>query len=98
MTEPVDTKIVMHRLDSIDKTLVRITESLDRLVRVEERQMQMHQAIERAFESIAEADTRLSVIERKLPDVARTSVWVDRAVWGTAAAGVMYVLKKTGLL
>lgn len=93
-----DAKVLLHRLNSIDSMLERITKSIDRLVIVEERQAQMHAAVERSFRSIEGLEERVIEIERRLPEVTRTSKWVDLAVYGLAGAGLMYVLKKTGLL
>lgn len=98
MAGDVDLKVVLHRLDAVDKTLERITESVDRLVRVEERQTHTNAAVERAFSQIKEQDKRVSAIELKLPDVTRTSVWVDRAAVFVLTAVGMLALKKMGLL
>lgn len=90
--------VVLHRLDAIDKTLGRITDSLDRLVRVEERQAQTNAAVERSFKAIEALEKRVVPLELAATLTTRTSVWVDRAVWGAAAAAVMYVAKASGLL
>lgn len=98
MPEKQSEEVVIHRLNSIDETLERITKGIERLVLVEERQAQMHSAIERSFKAIEGLDGRVVDIEKRLPDVTRTAVWVDRALWAVAAAAAMFVAKKTGLL
>lgn len=78
--------------------LKELTTAVHKLALVEQQQGQMAKAMERAFVAIEKVEQRVAEIEKRLPEVTRTSVWVDRAVWATAAAGVMFVLKKTGLV
>lgn len=81
------------------KTVLKeLTRAVNKLALVEQQQGQMAEAMERAFASIEKVEARVAEIERKFPDVTRTSVWVDRAVWSAAAAALMYTLKKIGLL
>jgi len=93
----IDNKVVLHRLDSIDKTLERITASIDRLVLVEERQARTHEAVERAFRVIEALDGRTQALEKQLPGVSRTSSWMDRTVWAAAVVGVLLILKQAGI-
>ena len=88
-----DSKVVLHRLDAIDRTLTRITDSIDRLVLVEERQAQTHQAVERSFKAIDALEKRITPLELSNTINARTSVWVERALIGCAGALAMFVLK-----
>lgn len=81
------------------KTVLReLTSAVNKLALVEQQQVQMAQAIERAFGTIEKIENRVTEIEKRLPEVTRTSIWVDRAVWSTAAAAVVFILKKNGLL
>ena len=77
--------------------LKELTRAVNKLSLVEQQQAQMTQAMERAFVAIEKIEARVSEIERGLPEVTRTSVWVDRAVWGALAAALTVVLKKIGL-
>ena len=77
--------------------LKELTRAVNKLALVEQQQAQMTQAMERAFVAIEKIEARVSEIEIGLPEVTRTSVWVDRAVWGALAAALTVVLKKIGL-
>ena len=77
--------------------LKELTRAVNKLALVEQQQAQMTRAMERAFVAIEKIEARVSEIERGLPEVTRTSVWVDRAVWGALAAALTVVLKKIGL-
>ena len=77
--------------------LKELPRAVNKLALVEQQQAQMTQAMERAFVAIEKIEARVSEIERGLPEVTRTSVWVDRAVWGALAAALTVVLKKIGL-
>ena len=85
--------------------LNRLTEAITKLALIEQQQAQTAGAIERAFKTIEKvearcekAENRLNLIEQQLPNVTRTSVWVDRAIWAAAAAAAMYVSKAAGLI
>jgi phage baseplate assembly protein W len=90
---------VLHEDVSEMKVVLRdLASAITKLAVIEQQQAYSAQAQERAFTALEKLEARISVVEHKLPDVARTSVWVDRAVWGGAAAAVVYVAKKVGLL
>lgn len=81
------------------KTVLReLTSAVNKLALVEQQQGQMAQAIERAFGTIEKIENRVTEIERRLPEVTRTSIWVDRGVWAAAAASLMFLAKKSGLM
>jgi hypothetical protein len=91
--DDVEMGVVLHRLDAIDKTLGRITDSLDRLVRVEERQAQTNSAVERSFKAIEALEKRVVPLEQAATLNNRTSVWVERALLAAAGAVGMALLK-----
>jgi exonuclease VII small subunit len=72
--------------------------AITKLALIEERQTTTNAALERAFGAIKRCEERLLEVEKKLPEISRASVWVDRGVWAAAAAAVMYVAKKAGLI
>lgn len=78
--------------------LKELTSAVNKLALVEQQQAQMAGAIERAFKTIERIEGRITELERRQPDVTRTSEWVDRMVWAAAAAMLMFILKKTGAL
>lgn len=57
-------QLVLHRMASMEDTLGDLADQVRRLVLIEERQSQTAAAIERAFKTIAELETRLRPIEQ----------------------------------
>jgi hypothetical protein len=90
---------VLHEDVSEMKSVLReLAGAITKLALIEQQQAYSAQAMERAFSTLGALEKRIATIEQRMPEVARTSVWVDRAVWGGAAAAVMYMAKKIGLL
>jgi hypothetical protein len=75
-----------------------LSAAITKLALIEERQAQAGNALQRAFEAIERVERRLAEVERVGIDASRTSAWVDRALWAAAAAAVMFVAEKAGLL
>lgn len=89
--------------------LKELTSAVNKLALVEQQQNQMARAQERSFAAIEKLETRISEgekqsakrfveIEKRLPEMARTSAWVDRGVVATVTVLGMFVLKKMDLL
>ena len=98
--ELMDVKISMlHQDVSEMKTVLReLTSAITRLALVEERIATASAAQERAFAAIDKIEGRITKIEQKMPEYSRVSIWVDRGIWAAAAAAVLYVAKKVGLM
>lgn len=96
----MDAKLTMLHQDvgDIKTALKELTSAITRLALVEERIASTAAAQERAFAAIANVERRITEIEKKLPEYSRASIWVDRGVWAAAAAAVMYIAKKVGLV
>ena len=77
--------------------LKELTSAVNKLALVEQQQNQMAKAMERAFTAIEKVEARVAEIEKRLPEVTRTSIWVDRAIWGAVAAAGALAIKKIGL-
>lgn len=89
----------LHKdVKGMEQVLQDLTKAITRLAVMEERQSNAHLAIERAFGLLTKIEERVSGVEQAVNNVTRTSLWVDRGVWAAAAAGAMYIAKKTGLL
>lgn len=81
------------------KSVLReLTQAITKLALIEERQAQAAQAQERAFTALAKVEERVTDIEKKMPALSASSVWVDRGVWALAAAAATYIAKRIGLL
>lgn len=97
--EEFDANLVLHRLNSIDKTLINVSNSLERLVLVEERQTQTNAALERAFNLMEKMDLRLGIVEKSDVLNSRTSSWAERGILtivGALFAVVMHRVFTTG--
>ena len=91
--------VALHDDVSEMKTVLReLTNAITKLALIEQQQAQTTKAQERAFVALEKVEARVSDIERRLPEVTRTSIWVDRAVWSAAAVMVIFLLKKIGLV
>jgi hypothetical protein len=81
------------------KTALReMTAAITKLALVEQAQAVSAKAQERTFAELKELGIRVTAVERAIPDVTRTSVWLDRGLWAAVAATGMYIAKKVGLL
>lgn len=85
-------------MGEIKVSMKDMAQAVTKLALIEERQVQSAQALERAFKVQEKHDSRLTAIEAAMVDAARTSSWVDRAVWAAATAAVVYVAAKSGLI
>jgi phage shock protein A len=78
--------------------LRELTAAITKLALIEQQQAQAAHAQERAFKSLEKVEQRVSELERRMPEFSRSSAWVDRAVWATAAASLVMLFKKSGFL
>lgn len=84
--------------DEMRVSMRQFADALTRLVLLEERQATASNAIERMVESIGRLDERLRKLEVSDPLQAKSSEWIMSAMWAAAAAAVMFIAAKTGLL
>ncbi len=82
----------------IKNAMNTLSAAVTKLALVEERQANATAALDRAFKAIYEVERRLVEIEKKVPEYSKASIWIDRGIWGAAAAAVVYVAKKVGLI
>jgi prefoldin subunit 5 len=75
-----------------------LSAAITKLALVEERQTVASQALERAFKTIERIEERLVNLERADAHNKRTNKYVDSMVWAAAAAAVMFVAAKAGLV
>jgi hypothetical protein len=94
-------EILNHQLKVLHDDVVDLKNSLDkvadavvRLALVEERQAQVSNALQRAFEAIERLERRLSDVERSAPTYERTNIWMDRLLWGCVAAVGVFIAER----
>lgn len=99
-TEPTDPQLAVlsHRVETMNETLNKLAEAVNKLALVEERQTQFAAAQERAFKFLERLDGRVGALELYVPANKRISIWVDRATWGAIGLIAMAVIKKSGVL
>lgn len=82
----------------IKSAMSSLTSAITKLALVEERQAMTNTALERCFVAIAKLEERISVLEKADAHNKRTNKYVDGVVWACAAASVMFVAVKSGLI
>lgn len=102
---PENLELIAARMQSLHEdvtemkdVLRELTSAITKLAVVEERQAQTSQAMERAFKTIEKIETRLSRLEQMAPITKQTTDWVGKAVWAAAAALIMLVAIKVGVV
>ena len=103
--EGVRIERIAHSIQSIREdqramraAIERMSEAVTRLMLVEERQAAASTAIERLVQSLEKLDGRLRHLEVAEPMQAKVTEWVQSAVWAAAAAAVMFMAAKAGLI
>lgn len=76
----------------------RMSEAVTRLALVEERQSAASSAIDRMAQALEKLDERLRRLEVAEPMQAKAAEWVQSALWAAAAAAVMFLAGKAGLI
>lgn len=82
----------------VHDVLKELTAAVSKLALVEERQVQLAAAQERAFKAIEKLEGRAALLEAQAPVARQTSEWVHRGIWAAAAAALTFVARKAGLL
>jgi hypothetical protein len=85
MAQPTQTNdtLTLYRLGMIEETLKAISENLERLATLEQKHFETRDQVTRAFDSIADHDTRIRSIETEMPTLKLTRKWVMSGVIGT---------------
>jgi hypothetical protein len=80
-----------HGFKRLEAVVDKMADSVNRLAVMEERQLADRQAVDRAFAEIESIKKRVITAELQLSLQARSSVWVERAVWAAACGAVIAV-------
>ena len=76
----------------------RMSDAVTRLALVEERQTAASSAIDRLVQALEKLDERLRRLEVSDPVQTKAAEWVRSAVWAAAAAALMFIADKVGLI
>lgn len=81
-------------VSEIKGTLKDLTTAITKLALVEERLANTTAAQERAFTAISKIESRLALLENKVPVTDSAMKWVDRGVTAVVAAALMFIWDK----
>lgn len=80
------------------KTTVRdLSQTLGRIVVMEERQMQLNHTVERAFKEIEKIDRRVDTLEQQAPLNKQATNWAEKTLTGVFGIAVLVLLAKLGI-
>ncbi len=85
-------------IDRMSKAVEKISESMNRLVLAEERishVVEMHSRMQNKIDEIEKEQVEMKI---KLANSTRTVSIVDKFIWALAAASIIFVAVKTGLV
>jgi hypothetical protein len=83
--------------EAMRRALERMSEAVNRLAIVEERQSTTSQAIERVMAAFAKIEERVRALEIAEPMQAKTTEWVQSAMWAAGSAAVTFMAHRAGL-
>ena len=89
---------IRESVDEMKGAMKEMASAITRLALVEERQAAVSTTIERLVQSLEKVDERLRRLEVSEPLQAKATEWVQSAVWAAAAAAVMFMAAKAGLI
>lgn len=95
--QPGDQRITAWRLNRIEDTLERVSETLGKLAVLEQRHIETREAIERSFSEIKALNERMRVVELDMPMLRQIKNWIVSgvvAVVGVVGMAVWEVVKK----
>lgn len=92
--------LLRRDIQSVHISLDSVARELSKLGRIEERQTQATEAIQRAFQTLSEVQERLRSVETRLPvvesSVEHGSVWADKLVWAVITGSAVFLATTLG--
>lgn len=95
--QPGDQRMTAWRLNRIEDTLERVSETLGKLAVLEQRHIETREAIERSFSEIKALNERMRAVELDMPMLRQIKNWIVSgvvAVVGVVGMAVWEVVKK----
>lgn len=92
-----DNRMTAWRLNRIEDTLEKVSETLGKLAVLEQRHIETREAIERSFSEIKALNERMRVVELDMPMLRQIKNWIVSgvvAVVGVVGMAVWEVVKK----
>ena len=85
--QPGDNRMTAWRLNRIEDTLEKVSETLGKLAVLEQRHIETREAIERSFSEIKALNERMRAVELDMPMLRQIKNWIVSGV--VAAVGVV---------
>lgn len=95
--QPGDQRMTAWRLNRIEDTLEKVSETLGKLAVLEQRHIETREAIERSFSEIKALNERMRAVELDMPMLRQIKNWIVSgvvAVVGVVGMAVWEVVKK----
>ena len=95
--QPGDNRMTAWRLNRIEDTLEKVSETLGKLAVLEQSHIETLEAIERSFSEIKALNERMRVVELDMPMLRQIKNWIVSgvvAVVGVVGMAVWEVVKK----
>jgi len=105
MTANNNVELMEHRIEMLEEThseikivLKELTTAVNKLIIVDERQVQAAVALDRLTKNVDKAHERIDSLERLVPETKQANQWVYEAVKALAVVAGVFVLKKSGVM
>lgn len=85
MNEGESDRLVNYRLSRVEEAIIKLSETTEQLVRLEERHLETRAALNRAFEAIRDLDRRIASVENQMPKLTLAMGWVFAGVLAIVA-------------
>jgi methyl-accepting chemotaxis protein len=92
-----DINHIRENQDTMRDAIERMSEAVTRLAIIEERQSSASQAIDRVMTAVEKLDERVRTLEVAEPMQAKTSEWVQSALWAAGSVAAMFIAHRVGL-
>ena len=83
-----------NSMERIEDILAQMSDSINKLAVVEERQATVTESVKRMYEKLDNIETRLRTLEIAEPMQTQTSTWVLNGIWGIVGAAMAYAITK----
>lgn len=94
----IKVNMMADTIDKMARSMEKISESMDRLVRAEERISYVVEMNSEMQEQLKELNSEVNNIKIQLVGSQKTVTIMDKFIWACAAAAVIFVATKTGLV
>ena len=94
----IKVNMMADTIDKMARSMEKISESMDRLVRAEERISHVVEMNSEMQDQLKNLNSEINTIKIQLAGSQKTVTMMDKFIWACAAAAVIFVAVKTGLV